>query len=107
MATNYSINSTLVINITDMDKRIGEYISNPDNWCEAPRNSLWNPDSADEFSLLQHKSIEDFDKFIIDNEYSSDYDEDSINFVRMLVLELLETKEDLSKVTEFYINMSW
>ena len=107
MFKHHEIQNTLILNITKVDERIWKYISDEKNWCEAKKRSYWEPDKAGEFGLLDFKTIEEFDKMIEEEGYKKDFGEDTVEFNRLMVLEILNTKQDLSKIDKVLFDYSW
>lgn len=80
----------IILPITKINREIWEHMRNPSNHYEVCKNTLFEVDKASEFSLTRFKSIADFDKEMIEEEYDQSYSADTIKFFRNVLEECLK-----------------
>ena len=70
------IKKTIIIKLYKIDKvfpNVWKYIENEENWIQHTKGTFIDVDFGEEFFLNEHKSVDEFDKFIEDEKYLNKY----------------------------------
>lgn len=101
-------NKVLMIPIHRINEKfpsVWKYINNEDNWIAHHKGTFIKVDKAEEFALNEHKTLEEFDKFVIDNEYDIDFDPKCIKYHREILEYILSL--NMGEFDTIMISYDW
>lgn len=105
----YSVETkkTLFIPIHRIDTNhpyVWEYIRDESNWFSHYKGTCTDIDKAEEFNIHNFKTLQEFDNFIVQEDYAENYSENTLKFFREILSYILSLNltEDFEKVMIAY-----